>query len=270
MYSVMGVRGQPRTKPPRSVEEGLWKRPTVANNTETLANVRDIINNGGEWYAQIGTEKSTGTKLMTVQGPLNTSAWSKCRWASPCAHLFDEVWGGMRDGYTFKGIQTGGVSAGPLKDEHLDLPVDFDSLTDVGGMLGSGGFVVFDETVCAVDFARYLTAFNRSNPARSAFPAARATRRWSRSSTASGWAAAPLDDLALMERTSKHIIELSLCGLGQVAPMPLLGILERYPRTLNSRSSTSWIAHCNTDHCRLTARQRQDSARTGTAIKQPR
>ena len=126
MYSVMGVRGQPRTKPPRSVEEGIWKRPTVANNTETLANIRDIVNNGGEWYAKIGTENSAGTKLMTVQGPLKTVGLVEVPMGITLRTLVEEIWGGMRDGYTFKGIQTGGVSAGPLKDEHLDLPVDFD------------------------------------------------------------------------------------------------------------------------------------------------
>ena len=145
MYSVMGVRGQPRTKPPRSVEEGIWKRPTVANNTETLANVREIIVNGGEWYARSARGKAPGTKLMTVQGPLKTMGLVEVPMGITLRTLIDEIWGGMRDGYAFKGIQTGGVSAGPLKEEHLDLPVDFDSLTSVGGMLGSGGFVVFDE-----------------------------------------------------------------------------------------------------------------------------
>ncbi|HEU5432759.1 MAG TPA: NADH-quinone oxidoreductase subunit F, partial [Thermomicrobiales bacterium] len=147
MYSIMGVRGQPRTKPPRSVEEGIWKRPTVANNTETLANIPDIINKGGAWYASIGTEKSKGTKLMTVQGPLNNVGLVEVPMGITLRTLIEEIWGGMRPGHEFKGIQTGGVSAGPLTDEYLDRPVDFDSLTDIGGMLGSGGFVVFDETV---------------------------------------------------------------------------------------------------------------------------
>ena len=228
MYSVMGVRGQPRTKPPRSVEEGIWKRPTVANNTETLANIPDIVNNGGEWYASIGTEKSKGTKLITVQGPVKTMGVVEVPMGISLRTLVEEVWGGMRDGSTFKGIQTGGVSAGPLLDEHLDIPVDFDSMTDLGGMLGSGGFVVFDQHVCSVDFARYLTAFNRYEscskcvPCRLGNPALVEILdriRLGRGSEA---------DLALIERTSKHVIELSLCGLGQVAPMPLLGMMKMY------------------------------------------
>jgi len=228
MYSVMGLRGQPRTKPPRSVEEGIWKRPTVANNTETLANVRDIINKGGAWYKQIGTEGSSGTKLMTVQGPLTTLGLVEVPMGITLRTLIEEVWGGMRDGYRFKGIQTGGVSAGPLRDDHLDLPVDFDSLTDVGGMLGSGGFVVFDENVCSVDFARYLTAFNRYESCSKCVPCAKGNPALVEILDRIRFGRGSKSDLALMERTSKHIIELSLCGLGQVAPMPLLGMMQMY------------------------------------------
>jgi NADH:ubiquinone oxidoreductase subunit F (NADH-binding)/(2Fe-2S) ferredoxin len=228
MYSVMGVRGMPRTKPPRSVEEGVWKRPTVANNTETFANIPDIIINGGEWYSKIGTEKSTGTKLMTVQGPLKTVGLVEVPMGISFRTLLDESWGGMRDGFTFKGVQTGGVSAGPLKEEHLDLPVDFDSLTPVGGMLGSGGFVVFDESVCVVDFARYLTAFNRVESCSKCVPCHRGNPALVEILDRIRLGRGSLDDLALLRRTSKHIIELSLCGLGQVAPIPMLGMMDMY------------------------------------------
>lgn len=236
MYSIMGVRGQPRTKPPRSVEEGVWRRPTVANNTETLANVRDIVNNGGEWFSQFGTEKSKGTKLMTVQGPLKTLGLVEVPMGISLRTLFEEVWGGMREGYRFKGIQTGGVSAGPLKDEHLDLPVDFDSLTGVGGMLGSGGFVVFDETVCAVDFARYLTAFNRVEACAKCVPCSLGNPALVEILDRIRLGRGSASDLPLLERTSKHIIELSLCGLGQVAPAPLLGMMQMYPEEFRAHA----------------------------------
>jgi NADH:ubiquinone oxidoreductase subunit F (NADH-binding) len=239
MYSIMGVRGQPRTKPPRSVEEGLWKRPTVANNTETLSNVRDIVVNGGEWYAQFGTEKSKGTKLMTVQGPLKTMGLVEVPMGIPMRTLIEEVWGGMRDGYTFKGVQTGGVSAGPLKDEHLDLPVDFDSLTEVGGMLGSGGFVVFDESVCAVDFARYLTAFNRVESCAKCVPCSLGNPALVEIIDRLRMGRGSASDLPLLERTSKHVIELSLCGLGQVAPVPLLGMMNMYPEEFRAHAVDS-------------------------------
>jgi NADH-quinone oxidoreductase subunit F len=250
MYSVMGVRGQPRTKPPRSVEEGIWKRPTVANNTETLANIRDIILNGGEWYAKIGTEKSSGTKLMTVQGPLKNMGLVEVPMGIKFRTLIDEVWGGMREGYTFKGVQTGGVSAGPLKDEHLDLPIDFDSLTPVGGMLGSGGFVVFDQSVCSVDFARYLTAFNRYESCSKCVPCHRGNPALVEIIDRIRLGRGSLSDLALIKRTSKHVIELSLCGLGQVAPVPLLGMIDQY--------EDEFVRHivdgvCPTGTCPITA-----------------
>ncbi|MBX6341033.1 MAG: SLBB domain-containing protein [Thermomicrobiaceae bacterium] len=229
MYSIMGLRGQPRTKPPRSVEEGLWKRPTVLNNTETFANIPAIITNGGAWYAAMGTEKSKGTKLVTIQGPVKRVGLVEVEMGLPLRDLIFGIYGGMRDGYRFKGLQTGGVSAGPLKEDQLDLLVDFDSMTPAGGMLGSGGFVVFDESVCAVDFARYLQEFNRyescakCTPCRLGNPAL--VEIINRIRNGSG----EESDIPLIHRTSKHVIELSLCGLGQVAPMPLLGMLKTYP-----------------------------------------
>ena len=258
MYSVMGLRGQPRTKPPRSVEEGLWKRPTVANNTETMANVREIILNGGAWFAAIGTEKSAGTKLMTVQGALKTMGVVEVPMGISMRTLIDEVWGGMRDGYRFKGIQTGGVSAGPLKDEHLDMPVDFDSLTPVGGMLGSGGFVVFDESVSAIDFARYLTAFNRVESCAKCIPCSKGNPALVEIIDRIRLGRGTKADLALMRRTSKHVIELSLCGLGQVAPMPLLGMMDQYPEewesaVSNNTGTTLWLTERPTPKPELVA-----------------
>ena len=228
MYSVMGVRGQPRTKPPRSVEEGLWKRPTVANNTETLANIPDIIVNGGEWYAKYGTESSKGTKLMTVQGPMYRHGVVEVEMGMTLRTLLDDVFGGMREGYRFKGVQTGGVSAGPMTNDHLDEPVDFDSLGKFNAMLGSGGWVIFDENVCVVDFARYLTAFNRYESCSKCVPCRLGNPALVEILDRIRFGRGTLEDLALIKRTSKHIIELSLCGLGQVAPVPLLGMIEHY------------------------------------------
>jgi NADH-quinone oxidoreductase subunit F len=164
--------------------------------------------------------------------------------------LIDEVWGGMREGYTFKGVQTGGVSAGPLKDEHLDLPIDFDSLTPVGGMLGSGGFVVFDQSVCSVDFARYLTAFNRYESCSKCVPCHRGNPALVEIIDRIRLGRGSLSDLALIKRTSKHVIELSLCGLGQVAPVPLLGMIDQY--------EDEFVRHivdgvCPTGTCPITA-----------------
>lgn len=231
MYSIMGVRGQPRTKPPRSVEEGLWKRPTILNNTETLANVPAIIDRGGEWFSQIGTSKSAGTKLMTIQGPLKHVGLVEVRMGITLRTLIEEVWGGMRDGHEFRGIQTGGVSAGALSEQYLDYSVDFDSMTEIGGMLGSGGFVVFDQHVCPVDFARYLMAFNRVESCSKCVPCRLGNPALVEIVDRIRLGGGAIEDLSLIERTSKHVIELSLCGLGQVAPMPLLGMMKMYPES---------------------------------------
>lgn len=229
MYSVMGERGQPRTKPPRSVDEGLWRRPTMLNNTETIANAPLIIRNGGDWYAAMGNEKSTGTKLITFQGPLKWLGVVEVEMGVNLRELIFEIYGGMQDGYTFKGVQTGGVSAGPLLESQLDVPVDFDSLIPLGGMLGSGGFVVFDESVCAVDFARYLMAFNRYESCSKCTPCRLGNPALVEIVDRIRFGNGRPGDLELVERTSKHVIELSLCGLGQVAPMPLLGMIKAFP-----------------------------------------
>jgi NADH-quinone oxidoreductase subunit F len=144
--------------------------------------------------------------------------------------LIDEVWGGMRDGHDFRGIQTGGVSAGPLTEEYLGYAVDFDSMTEIGGMLGSGGFVVFDQHVCPIDFARYLMAFNRYESCSKCVPCRLGNPALVEILDRIRLGGGEIEDLSLIERTSKHVIDLSLCGLGQVAPMPLLGMMKMYPQ----------------------------------------
>jgi NADH:ubiquinone oxidoreductase subunit F (NADH-binding) len=228
MYSVMGERGQPRTKPPRSVEEGIWRRPTVANNTETLATIPPIIRKGGDWYASLGNEKSTGTKLVTMQGPLARLGVVEVEMGVSMRGLVFDIFGGMRPGSTFKGIQTGGVSAGPLVESQLDVPMDFDSMKPLDGMLGSGGFVVLDQHVCAVEFGRYLTAFNRYESCSKCTPCRLGNPALVEIVDRIRFGTSRPSDLDLIQRSSKHIIALSLCGLGQVAPMPLLGMINTY------------------------------------------
>ncbi|MCS7246081.1 MAG: NADH-quinone oxidoreductase subunit F [Thermomicrobium sp.] len=242
MYAIMGQRGQPRTKPPRSVEEGLWKRPTVLNNTETFASVPLIVRNGGSWYATLGTKDSTGTKLVTMQGPVRFLGVAEIELGMSMHRLVFDVFGGVREGYRFKGVQTGGVSAGPLREDELDIPVDFDALTPAGAMLGSGGFVVFDESVCAVDFARYLVAFSRYESCGKCTPCRLGTPALVEILDRIRYGFGRPDDLEVIQYASKQIIELSLCGLGQVAPMPLLGMLERF--------RDEFIEHITEQRCR--------------------
>lgn len=254
MYSIMGVRGQPRTKPPRSVEEGLWKRPTVANNTETLANVPDIIVRGGDWYASLGTENSKGTKLMTMQGPSKLHGVVEVEMGVTMEHLFYDIYGGMRDGFTFKGIQTGGASAGPITEDAFDIPIDFDSLNDIQGMLGSGGWVLFDDNVCAVDMARYLTAFSRYESCSKCVPCRLGNPALVEILDRIRFGRGSLEDMALIKRTSKHVIELSLCGLGQVAPVPLMAFMEVYEDEFREHIVDG---HCRTGICPIAAKPRE-------------
>ena len=230
MYSVMGVRGQPRTKPPRSVEEGLWKRPTVLNNTETLRQRPRHHQQGRRVVRQIGTEKSAGTKMMTVQGPLKHVGLVEVPMGITLRTLIEEVWGGMRDGHQFKGMQTGGVSAGPLTAEHLDYAGRF-RLDDRGRRharlrrlrrLRPARLCRRLRPLPDRVQSRRVVLQVRSLPPRQ--PGA--GRNLDRIRLGGG----SREDLPLMERTSKHIIELSLCGLGQVAPMPLLGMMKMYPQ----------------------------------------
>ncbi len=229
MYAIMGERGQPRTKPPRSVEEGVWRRPTVLNNTETYAAVPSIINNGGAWYADIGTDESKGTKLVTIQGPVKRIGVAEVEMGFSMRELIEEIYGGAKDGYTLKGIQMGGVSAGPLRMDQLDVGIDFESLDEVGAMLGSGGFVAFDESICAVDFARYLTRFNRYESCAKCTPCRLGNKALLEIVDKVRHGQSPADVAALIQGTSDNIIDLSLCGLGQVAPMPLLGMMKAFP-----------------------------------------
>jgi NADH-quinone oxidoreductase subunit F len=239
MYSVMGERGQPRTKPPRSVEEGLWRRPTVLNNTETLAPVPDIIRRGGAWYASLGTERSTGTKLISMQGPLKRLGVVEVEMGVSLKDLVFETFGGMAEGKTLKGVQTGGVSAGALLPDQLDVPVDFDSLQKYDCMLGSGGFVIFDESVDAVEFGRYLMDFNRWESCSKCTPCRLGNKALVEVVDRILNGRGQLSDLQLIESTSQHVMELSRCGLGQVAPAPLLGMMRSFPEDFKSRFDTA-------------------------------
>ena len=236
LESLEGKQAMPRTKPPFPTVIGYQSRPTVLNNAETLSNVPHIINNGGEWFAGIGTERSKGTKLVTMQGRTERSGVVEVEMGMTLYDLVFNVYGGMQDGYEFAGLQTGGVSAGPVTRDMLkDYLVDFDSLREVGGMLGSGGYVLFDHTVDPVEFALYLTEFSRwescgkCTPCRLGCPAlVEILRRIANGEGRPG-------DLELIERHSEAMINLSLCGLGVAAPAPVMGFLQYYRAEFEKR-----------------------------------
>jgi NADH:ubiquinone oxidoreductase subunit F (NADH-binding) len=228
IYSVQGDRPQPRTKPPRSVEYGLWGKPTVVNNVETLANAPDIIVRGGDWFHAIGPEHSTGTKLVTIAGPVKYTGVSEIVMDMSIHDLIYEVHGGMREGSEFKGFQTGGVSGGCLPADQLQYKVDFEDMNGVGGMLGSAGFIVLDTRTTAVEWARYLMKFNadescgKCTPCRLGCPAMTEVLDRVRFGTGQE------SDIDLINYTGKQIIEISLCGLGQAAPAPILSLVQNY------------------------------------------
>lgn len=227
--SLEGSQARPRTKPPFPTVIGFQNRPTVLNNAETLSNIPHIINNGGAWFAALGTERSKGTKLVTMQGPACRLGMVEVEMGMTLHDLVFEVYDGMQEGKEFLGLQTGGVSAGPITREMLkDYLVDFDSLKPVGGMLGSGGFVLFDTSVDPVAFALYLTEFSRwescgkCTPCRLGAPAlVEILQRIANGRGRPG-------DLELMEQHADHMINLSLCGLGVAAPAPVMGLLKYY------------------------------------------
>lgn len=229
IYSVQGDRPQPRTKPPRSVEYGLWGKPTVVNNVETLANAPDIIMRGGEWFHSIGPGHSTGTKLVTLAGAVAYTGVSEIVMQDISIHdLIYEIHGGMREGSEFKGFQTGGVSGGCLPADELHYNVDFEDMNGVGGMIGSAGFIVLDQRTTAVEWARYLMKFNadescgKCTPCRLGCPAMTEILDRIRYGTGEE------SDLDLINYTGKQIIEISLCGLGQAAPAPILSLVQNY------------------------------------------
>ncbi|MDQ3855888.1 MAG: NADH-quinone oxidoreductase subunit F, partial [Chloroflexota bacterium] len=161
IYGIQGQRGMPRTKPPRSAEAGLWGKPTVVNNTETLANVPHIVLHGSEWYRALGTEKSTGTKLFSLAGDINRVCLAELKMGCTLRDLIFVTGGGMRDGARFRSVLAGGISGGALPESALDLTNEFGTLETEGSMMGSGGYLIYDEGTCMVDLAYYCTRFNR-------------------------------------------------------------------------------------------------------------
>jgi NADH-quinone oxidoreductase subunit F len=159
LNSIMGLRGQPVVRPPYPTERGLWGQPTVINNVETWVNVPLIIDRGADWYGTIGTDGSKGTKIFSLVGKVNNTGLVEVPMGATLRHVIFNIGGGIKDGRTFKAVQTGGPSGGCLPEEQLDLPIDFDSLHAAGSMMGSGGMIVMDDRTCAVDVARYFVSF---------------------------------------------------------------------------------------------------------------
>ena len=241
--SIEGKRGMPRTKPPRTVEHGLWAKPTILNNVETFANVPGIIRQGSGWYRGIGTEKSPGTKAFALTGNVNNTGLIEVPMGTTIREVVFDIGGGIRDGKKFKAVQIGGPSGGCAcaSEEHLDLPLDFDSLKKIGAMIGSGGLVVMDEDTCMVETARFFMKFTQNESCGKCVPCREGTKRMLEILDRIVANEGSIEDLDLLEELAEDITNTALCGLGQSACKPVVSTL-RYFRD-------EYLAHVVDHHC---------------------
>ena len=239
--SIEGKRGMPRVKPPRTVEQGLWARPTVLNNVETYADVPQIILRGSAWFHSIGTEKSPGTKAFALTGNVVNTGLIEVPMGATLREIIFDIGGGIKDGKKFKAVQIGGPAGGCLTEEHLDLPLDFDSLKKVGAIIGSGGLVVMDEGTCMVETARFFMSFTQNESCGKCVPCREGTKRMLEILTRIVNNEGSLEDLNLLEELSRTITETALCGLGQAACNPVVSTLKYFRK--------EYLAHVVDHHC---------------------
>ena len=226
--SIEGKRGFPRVKPPRTVEHGLFDKPTVLNNVETFANVPLIINKGADWYLSSGTENSPGTKAFALTGNINNTGLIEVPMGTTLRHIIFDIGGGIRGGGEFKAVQIGGPSGACLTSEHLDLPLDFDTLKKAGAMIGSGGLVVMDSNTCMVEVARFFMNFTQNESCGKCVPCREGTKRMleilERIVAGEGQAG----DIELLLELSDTISHTALCGLGKSAPSPVVSTINNF------------------------------------------
>ncbi|MEN4099692.1 MAG: NADH-ubiquinone oxidoreductase-F iron-sulfur binding region domain-containing protein, partial [Anaerolineaceae bacterium] len=219
--SIEGRRGEPRARPPFPAQRGLFGKPTNVNNVETYANVPQIILRGPEWFAQLGTEKSKGTKTFALAGDVNNTGLIEVPFGITLREIVYDVGGGIKGGKAFKAVQTGGPSGGCIPIEYIDTPVDYESLRDLGSIMGSGGMIVMDEDKCMVDIARFFMEFTQDESCGKCVPCRVGTRRTldilERICSGKG----RQGDIEMLENLSTQIKATSLCGLGQGAPNPV-------------------------------------------------
>jgi NADH-quinone oxidoreductase subunit F len=226
--SIEGKRGMPRVKPPRTVEQGLFDRPTVLNNVETFANVPLIINRGAAWYRSIGPENSPGTKAFALTGNIENTGLIEVPMGTTLRDLIFDVGGGMRGGAEFKAVQIGGPSGGCLTREHLDLPMDFDSLKKARAMIGSGGLVVMDDRTCMVEIARFFMNFTQKESCGKCVPCREGTKRMLAILERIVAGKGEDGDIELLLELAETISETALCGLGKTAPFPVLSTIRNF------------------------------------------
>jgi NADP-reducing hydrogenase subunit HndC len=226
--SIEGRRGQPEPRPPYPAERGLWGKPTLINNVETFANIVPIVSNGGEWYASIGTPKSSGTKAFALAGKIKNTGLIEVPMGTTLRQIIFDIGGGVPDGKRFKAAQTGGPSGGCIPEEHLDVPVDFESVVKLGSIMGSGGLIVMDESSSMVDVARFFMEFCMDESCGKCVPCRVGTKQMYDLLDRICEGRGTEKDLALLEELAPMVKETSLCGLGMTAPNPLLSTLRYF------------------------------------------
>ena len=247
MRSIEGKRGEPIPRPPFPAVKGLFAKPTMLNNVETYANVAQIILNGADWFASMGTEKSKGTKVFALGGKINNTGLVEVPMGTTLRTIIYDIGGGIPNGKKFKAVQTGGPSGGCLPTELLDTPVDYDNLIAAGSMMGSGGMIVMDEDNCMVDIARFFLEFTCDESCGKCTPCRVGTRRMLEILNRIVEGKGTLEDIDKLEELAKGIKSASLCGLGQSAPNPVLSTLKFF--------RDEYVAHvvdhvCPAHHCR--------------------
>ncbi len=228
LTSIMGKRGEPRPRPPFPANEGVWAKPTVLNNVETWANVAEIVRKGADWYSSIGTEGSKGTKVFALAGRINNTGIVEVPMGTTLREIVFDIGGGIPRKKEFKAVQTGGPSGGCIPATQLDTPIDFESLTALGAMMGSGGMIVMDDTTCMVDIAKFFLDFTVDESCGKCSPCRIGTKRMleilERITTGKG----KEGDIELLQELGETIKKTALCGLGQTAPNPVLSTIKYF------------------------------------------
>ena len=228
MTSIEGNRGEPRPRPPFPALKGLFQKPTILINVETYANIPQIIVNGPEWFASMGTEKSKGTKVFALGGKINNTGLVEVPMGTTLREIVEEIGGGIPNDKKFKAAQTGGPSGGCIPAEHLDVPIDYDNLKEIGSMMGSGGLIVMDEDTCMVDIAKFFLEFTVDESCGKCTPCRIGTRRMLEILEKITKGQAEMEDLDKLEELCRHLQSASLCALGQTAPNPVLSTLRYF------------------------------------------
>ena len=228
MTSIEGKRGEPRPRPPFPAQKGLFGKPSILNNVETYANIPQIILNGPEWFASMGTEKSKGTKVFALGGKIHNTGLVEIPMGTTLREVIEEIGGGIPNGKKFKAAQTGGPSGGCIPAEHFDIPIDYDNLISIGSMMGSGGLIVMDEDDCMVDIAKFFLEFTVEESCGKCTPCRIGTKRMLEILDKITKGTAVMEDLDKLEELCYYIKENSLCGLGQTAPNPVLSTLRYF------------------------------------------